>query len=205
MEYWHALITEKSWEILQKLKGKFDFVLIGGWATYLWAKSQKSKDIDVIIDFTNLEKLKKEYLLRKNDNLKKYEIKIEEIDIDIYLPFYSKLTIPIEDIPKEEITKIEGFSVVSKEILLILKQGAEEDRALSEKGEKDRIDILSLVFFCDIDYKKYFRLLKKYQKENYYQKLINITKKFKGYQSFNMTPRQLKLKKKQVIEKIKES
>ncbi len=46
MEYWHNLMTEKSWKILQGLKGKFSFVLIGGWATYLWTRSLKSKVIN---------------------------------------------------------------------------------------------------------------------------------------------------------------
>src|SRR3989338_3965005 len=108
MEYWHDLITERSWKILQEIKGKFDFVLIGGWATYLWARSLKSKDIDIVIDFSVLEKLKKEYSLSKNDNLRKYEINMGEIDIDIYVPYYSQLAVPAEDIKKESAV-IEGF------------------------------------------------------------------------------------------------
>ena len=50
MEYWNELITQKSWDVLQKLK-KINFVLIGGWASYLWTSSHKSKDIDIIVDF----------------------------------------------------------------------------------------------------------------------------------------------------------
>src|SRR3989304_5263640 len=45
MAYYHELVTQKSWEELQKLKKLVDFVLIGGWATYLYTKGLKSKDI----------------------------------------------------------------------------------------------------------------------------------------------------------------
>lgn len=201
-EYWHSLITEKSWKILQELKSKFDFVLIGGWAIYLWTNGLKSKDIDIIVDFNVLERLKKEYELRKNDALKKYEIIVEEIDIDIYVPYFSRLGIPVEDIEAES-SLIEGFKVANKEILLIMKQIAESSRNTSEKGEKDRIDILSILFFCDFDFKKYLILLKKYNKEEFYAKLLSLLKNFKDYKYFAMTPRQFKLKKNEILNKIK--
>jgi hypothetical protein len=153
MEYWHDLQTEKSWKILREIKGKFPFVLIGGWAVYLWTRSQKSKDIDIIVDFRTLSELKKKYDLRKNDIMRKYEIKIDDIDIDIYVAHYSQLTVQIEEI---EVTKIEGFDVAKLEFLLALKQGAEFERKESVKGEKDRIDIMGMLLKCDIDFKKYF-------------------------------------------------
>lgn len=202
MEYWHDLITEKSWKILQELKGRFNFVLIGGWAIYLWTKGLKSRDIDIIVDFNVLEILKKEYELRKNDSLKKYEIIIGEVDIDIYVPYFSKLGIPIEDIEAES-SFIEGFKVANKELLLIMKQIAEESRSMSEKGEKDRIDILSILFFSDFNFKKYLKMLKKYNKEEYYTKLLSLVKGFKENKYFGMTPRQLKLKKNEILSKMK--
>ena len=48
--YYQDLITEKSWQILIRLKSKIDFVLIGGWAVYLYTKGLKSKDIDIVIE-----------------------------------------------------------------------------------------------------------------------------------------------------------
>src|SRR3989344_593700 len=197
MEYWNDLITEKSWKILQDIKGKFDFILIGGWANYLWTKKFKSKDIDIVIDFETLDKLKKEYNLRKNDVLKKYEIKIDEIDIDIYVPFYSNLTIPLEKLRK---TKIENFDVVKIEDLLILKQGATIDREYSEKGKKDKLDILSLLFYCDVDFKDYMNRLKELKKEEFYNRLVKIIKGFQEYNYFNMSPRELKIKKNRLLE-----
>ena len=118
MEFWNSQLTEKSWEALQDLKKKYDFILIGGWAIYLWTKQQKSKDIDIVVSISELQKLKQENL-SKNDSLRKYEIKIGEIDVDIYVSHFSKLIIPPEHIGNY-ISKIEGFSVISKEALLIL-------------------------------------------------------------------------------------
>ncbi|HLD43426.1 MAG TPA: hypothetical protein VJB08_05585, partial [Candidatus Nanoarchaeia archaeon] len=144
MEYWNTLITEKSWNVLKELNKKIKFTLIGGWAAYLWSHSHKSKDIDIVVEFGELEKIKKAYKLKKNDNLRKYEITIDEIDVDIYVPYYSRLAVPAEDIRKYA-EKIENFNVVKPEILLILKQAAEYDRQESEKGLKDRIDIMGIL------------------------------------------------------------
>ena len=200
MDYWHNILTEKSWEILQKIKSDFNFTLIGGWAVYLWAKTHKSKDIDIIIDFETLSKLKEKYGLRKNEHLKKYEIKQEEIDIDIYVPYYSKLIIPLEEIETE---KIEAFTVAKLEYLLVLKQGAEMERKESEKGEKDRVDILSILFNCSINYRLYQRILKKHNLEHLLERLVKIVKGFDNYKCLNLTPRELKLKKHKVLEELK--
>src|SRR3989344_7303800 len=98
MDYWHNLIVEKSWNVLQQLKEKFDFILIGGWASYLWTQTNKSKDIDIVVSIETLDTIKKHYLLQKNDRLRKYEIKVDEIDVDIYVPFYSNLELSLENI-----------------------------------------------------------------------------------------------------------
>lgn len=44
-EFYHQLITEKSFQLLKQLKQKFNFILIGGWAIYLYSKSLKSKEV----------------------------------------------------------------------------------------------------------------------------------------------------------------
>jgi hypothetical protein len=157
MPYYHDLITDKSWQYLQELKKHYRFTLIGGWAVYLYAKTLKSKDIDFICDYETLEKLKTAYELIKNDRLKKYEIKQGEFDIDIYTPFFSDLGIPAEELEKMRHER-DGFSVLSKEALLILKQRAYSDRMGTAKGEKDRLDILALLI-SGVDFKKYTDLL----------------------------------------------
>ena len=204
MDYWNDILTEKSWRVLLELKKKkFNFIVIGGWAAYLWTNLHKSKDIDIIIrDFKDMDFLKKNYELRKSDSLKKYEIKFEEIDVDIYVPFFSNLAIPVENI-KKYTTNIHGFEVVKPEVLLILKQGAEKDREYSTKGEKDRIDIITLTFYSGINFKEYFKLLRMYNLDGYYERLIRIINRFKEIKYINLNPREFNLKKNKIINELK--
>jgi hypothetical protein len=199
-EYWNTLLTEKSWNILQDIKRKYDFILIGGWAAYLLAKQQKSRDIDIVVGIKELEKLKKENLI-KNDRLKKYELKREEIDIDIYVEYYSQLTIPPEEL-KNHFIETQGFKVASPEALLVLKQGAYADRQNSVKGEKDKLDIISLLFFTGIDFKQYKAILAKYELEAFLGELKKILAGFKGYDALGMTPREFKKKKEALLLEI---
>lgn len=192
-EYWSSLLTEKSWKILQDLKRNYKFILIGGWAVYLLTKQKKSKDIDIIITLHELEKFKQQNI-SKNNELKKYELKKEEIDIDIYLDYFSKLTIPVEEI-KNYILNTEGFTIAKPELLLILKQGAYKDRQNSVKGEKDLIDIISLLFFSSPDFNEYYKLLKKYALTDLLNDLKLLLKNFKDFDALNLTPREFKLKK----------
>ena len=201
MEFWNSQLTEKSWKILQELKRKYDFILIGGWAIYLWTKQKKSKDIDIVVSIDELQKLKAENL-SKNDHLKKYEIKTGEIDIDIYVSHFSKLAVAPENLEKYA-RDVEGFRVISQEVLLVLKQGAYEDRKNSTKGEKDKIDILSLLFFSDINLKHYKSVLKEYSLTHYLEGLLNLVRSFNDYNSLGLTPRELKLKKKAVLEDLR--
>ena len=203
MEFWNSLLTEKSWRIMQELKKEdFRFIVIGGWAAYLWTKQHKSKDIDILIlNFDDLEHVGKKYDLRKNDNLKKYEIKIEEIDIDIYIPYYSKLTLDIGFIANHT-TKVEGFEVVLPEILLILKQGAELDRKDSIKGQKDRIDIMTLLCYSKIDFKSYNNIIEQHKLVNYRQRLRQIITTFKDLKHLNTNANDYTKVKRQLLEKL---
>ncbi len=122
-QYWHNLTTERSLGFLRDLKRNCRFILIGGWAVFLYAKSLKSKDIDIVLDYDELSKLKQNYEIIKNERLKKYEIKMEEIDVDVYLPHFSNPGLPAEEIKNYSILR-EGFLVPVPEVLLILKQRA---------------------------------------------------------------------------------
>jgi len=205
MEFWNSLLTEKSWTILTQLQQKqFKFIVIGGWAAYLWTRSHKSKDIDIIVaDFKDLEYLKKEYDLRKNDNLKKYEIKLEEIDVDIYVPYYSQLALPMTEIIKHT-SRIENITVVSSEVLLILKQGAELDRKDSVKGRKDRIDIMTLLLASGINLGEYKHLLKEHVLDHFWPRLLTIIAEFRDFNYLNLNPREFKLRKKELLKKLKQ-
>ncbi len=154
-QYWHNTITDKSFQALIKLNQKFEFILIGGWAVYFYTHQLKSKDIDIIVDYSQLGKLKEKYPVRKNDRLKKYEINWGEFDIDIYLPHYSNLGCPIEKVIAET-QKREGFVVPKIEVLLALKLFAYSERKNSIKGKKDKIDIFSILSTVEIDW-EWFR------------------------------------------------
>ncbi len=199
-EFWNSLLTERSWEILQDLQKKYNFILIGGWAVYLFTRQKKSKDIDIVISLEELQKFNSKNL-SKNERLKKYEIK-NEIDVDIYVEHYSKLVIPVEDMKKYSI-KTQGFKVVCPELLLILKQEFYENRKNSIKGQKDEIDIVSLIFFSEMNFKKYRTILQKYHKQEYISNLISVLKTFKDYNTLNLTPRQLKINKSRFLNELK--
>lgn len=177
MEFWPELLTKASWERLVLLKKEFNFILIGGWAAYLHTGLHKSKDIDIVVDYDVLKKLEQKYDLIKNSRLKKYEIKSGKFDIDIYVPYFSNLAIPLEDLDKQTII-IKGIQTLKAEPLLILKQGAEIDRRNSIKGEKDAIDIITIILRSDINWKIYAKLLKKYKKENFKDELIFVINNF---------------------------
>ncbi|MBU7048475.1 MAG: hypothetical protein HXS54_18745 [Theionarchaea archaeon] len=201
MEFWNKIILEKSWEVLQKISKEFDFVLIGGWAVYLWTNSQKSKDVDIIIEYETLDYLKSNYYLKKNDHLKKYEIIIDEVDIDIYLPYFSNLGIPVEEIIMHKV-KVKGFTTLPPELLLILKQRAEIDRRDSVKGQKDSVDILNLLMSLDIDWEKYREYVETYNLREYKRELFHIINTFDMLEYVGMNPREYKVWKKDILENL---
>ncbi|MBI5036448.1 hypothetical protein HZC09_03820 [Candidatus Micrarchaeota archaeon] len=158
MEYWNDSATDASWKKLQQLRGEFSFTLIGGWAVWLWTRQHKSKDIDIIVDFATLERLKAGYDLQKNDRLRKYEVKGGLFDIDVYVPHYSKLALPLD--------------------LLIMKQGAYAERKGSVKGRKDSIDILTLLMRAPVDLDAYGKLLERHGLERCSRELAETVKGF---------------------------
>lgn len=200
-EFYHDLITEKSFKILQDLKRKFNFILIGGWAIFLYTQALKSKDIDIIVDYDQLEKFKKEFEVFKNERLKKYEAKIEEIDIDVYLPYFSKLGLPIEII-KNYIQSYEGFNVPIPEILLILKIRTYFERKGTTKGGKDFLDIFTLLSNKKIDWQKYKELIEKYNLKEINQKFKELISSAKAIPELNLLNHQISRLKKEILAKL---
>lgn len=188
----------KSFKIWEK---KFDFILIGGWAIFLYTKALKSKDIDSIIDYKELEKFKREFNIFKNERLKKYEAKLEEVDIEIYLPYFSNLKFPIEEI-KNYSQSIEGFNVPIPEILLILKTKTYFERKGTTKGEKDFLDIFVLISKEKIDWQKYKELIKKYNLEELNQKLKEIISLAKPLPELNLLNYRISRLKKKILAKL---
>lgn len=157
MELWNEIVTEKSQILLFELKKIVNFVLIGGWAVWLYSQSLKSKDIDIYIDFNDFFKLQNFFVnkgiaVNLNSKLNKYEIKLEEIDIDVYTSDHCSLIIPCKDVFKKKLFKeVQGFEVITPEALLILKLNAEKQRHESIKGFKDRVDILCLLHVAEFN------------------------------------------------------
>ncbi len=176
MAYYHDLITQKSWQELTKLGRTVDFVLIGGWAVYLYAKTLKSKDIDILIEYGELVPLKKNFEVNKNERLKKYEARKGEVQIDVYLPHYSDIGIPVEDLI-ENSTSLEGFKVLKKEWLVVLKLYTLTERGRTVKGQKDFFDLLSLLS-VDFEPDKIKNVLKKYKLQktlDFFKELMDET------------------------------
>ncbi|OGG12415.1 hypothetical protein A2875_01435 [Candidatus Gottesmanbacteria bacterium RIFCSPHIGHO2_01_FULL_46_14] len=77
--YYRNQVTQKSWNFLCGLVKRYSFVLIGGWAVWLYTHALKSKDIDIVVTRADLGKLGKDFPLIKNARLKKYEINQGEV------------------------------------------------------------------------------------------------------------------------------
>lgn len=175
MEFWSDVMIDRSFKVLQELRKRLDFVLIGGWAVYFFTGATKSKDIDMIVDFENLSKVKSDLDIKKNVLLRKYESEMEGVSIDIYVPYYSDFAIPVEEIVKN-IVVVENFRIPKPEILLILKQQAEMQRKDSVKGQKDRVDIVSLAISGKVNWRRYVQLLRKFNLEDYAKTLKRIVR-----------------------------
>lgn len=203
-EFWNDIAVDRSWKVLITFKKEFDFILIGGWACYLLTKNIKSKDIDIIVDFSELDKIRKKYWVKKNPNLKKYETVVEEISVDIYVSHYSKFPVPFSEIMKNYLV-LEGLKVLRPELLLILKQNAEMERMHSIKGQKDRIDILNILINSRMDMKYYLKIVKKYKLYSYPDRLKKIIKNSnKEFLYFGVeNPREIKLMKRRLLESLK--
>ncbi len=199
MEFWHDVLIEKSWAVLLELRKRYEFILLGGWAVYLYTKALKSKDIDIIVDYNTLGLMGRELPLKKNERLRKYELLISDVEVEVYVPYFSNLGIPVEDVAAN-IRVLEGFKVPTPEVLLILKQAAEVERAGSVKGLKDRIDILALLIYSEIDFNTYLSLVKKYSLSSYRERLKNLVETAdREFKELGITnPQQIRLLRKKI-------
>ncbi len=195
MSFWHETVTIKSFKVLQDLRRTHEFILIGGWAVWLYTKALKSKDIDIVVNFEELANLRKDFDVYKNGRLKKYEACVSEIDVDIYVPFYSNPGLPGELI-WQLAKKFEGFLVPPPEVLLILKQKTYQVRRLSSKGEKDKIDIFSLLNLANFDWEEYKSFLKKNKLEDLLLELKRLIKETVQVPELKLNPHQFSRRKK---------
>lgn len=201
MAYYTNLVTQKSWKLLQKLKNEFNFILIGGWAVFLYTKTLKSKDIDLVLEWESLAKIRQKWEVFKNERLKKYEAHVEEVEIDIYVPFYSNPGIAAEEI-KKWTQSLEGFTLPKKEILLILKLGAFSQRKGSVKGRKDLIDIICLLNLPDFDWLFFQKLIKDYHLDPFLQELKTLFRETFSVEELGLNRHQFSRRKKIWLDKL---
>lgn len=202
MEYYHNLITQKSLELLKELKRHYDYILIGGWAVFLLTKSLKSKDIDIILDYPELKKIKQGFDLIKNERLKKYEIKISEIDVDIYVYHYSNPGLPAEEVEKYSLW-LEGFRIPRAEILLVLKLAAWQNRQGTPKGEKDKIDIIGLLSLPQFDFHLYKSVLAQYGQPHFLERLVRLILELREVKELGLNQYKFSRLKKEVLRKLR--
>lgn len=201
MEYYHDIIAQQSLQYLQELRRDFDFILIGGWAVFLYTQALKSKDIDIIVEYSELGKMKQKYQVIKNERLKKYEIKTGQFDIDIYLPDYSDLGIEINEIKKNTVSR-QGFNVPQLEILFLLKLYTWSQRRGSVKGRKDELDIFSLVMLSEFSWPRYLELIEKFQFEKIHQVFVSLLKETRAIPEFNINEQKIARIRKKIFKEI---
>lgn len=170
-------------------------------ACYFHTGTIKSQDVDIIVDFETLNQIKKDFQVKKNSILKKYETLYNDTSIVIYVPYYSNFALSFDSITKNTV-KRQGITIPKPEIILILKQQAELERKGSTKGQKDRVDILNILIKSDINMKRYLLLVKEYNLKEYMKRLETIIKTSKTeFEYLGITnPRKIRLIKKKLME-----
>ncbi len=161
-QFWSAERTNRSLEVLRALPEGLDFVLIGGWAVYLYVGNQKSEDVDIAINLDKLDFFRKYGIEGYDGTTIKYSI-INGTRVDLFISGYTDrdLPLPISKIMRDYVV-IEGMKVVDRELLLLLKLwgyfGHDE-----VKIRKDIIDVVSLVFYGSIGFEKFASYIKEYK------------------------------------------
>jgi hypothetical protein len=152
--------------VMRKFVREFpDAVLLGGWATFIRTGVAKSHDIDVIVDHATLDRLGAKYELSASRHIggQKFEVKLEGVAVDVYPVYQSKLgrrlKVPVEVLLNQS-EKVDGVRVLKAEAQFVAKMAGLLDRPDSLPGEKDRLEMWSLLNTgAELDFKLVARLL----------------------------------------------
>ena len=134
-------------------------ILIGGWATFVRVGGEISLDIDLITSQDSrhkLEQLMTDLSPTNNHQGRKLRATIDEVHLDIYLPFESELgntlRLKVEVLAQypDELS-FEKWTLLRLEAHIATKMAALLDRHFSEKGQKDAREILSLLKLDGVD------------------------------------------------------
>jgi hypothetical protein len=134
-------------------------ILIGGWATFVRVGGEISLDIDLItsqLSRHKLEQMMTDLSPSNNHQGRKLRATIDDVHLDIYLPFESqlgsKLRLKVEvlaEYPDE--LSFEKWTLLRLEAHIGTKMAALLDRHFSEKGQKDAREILALLKLEGVD------------------------------------------------------
>jgi hypothetical protein len=134
-------------------------ILIGGWATFVRVGGEISLDIDLITSQQSrhkLEQMMTDLSPSNNHQGRKLRATIDDVHLDIYLPFESqlgsKLRLKVEvlaEYPDE--FSFEKWTLLRLEAHIGTKMAALLDRHFSEKGQKDAREILALLKLEGVD------------------------------------------------------
>jgi uncharacterized membrane protein len=134
-------------------------ILIGGWATFVRVGGEISLDIDLITSQESrhkLEQLMTDLSPSNNHQGRKLRATIDDVHLDIYLPFESqlggRLRLKVEvlaEYPDE--LSFEQWTLLRLEAHIATKMAALLDRHFSEKGQKDAREILALLKLDGVD------------------------------------------------------
>jgi len=138
-------------------------VFIGGVAVYVYTRQSRTglipevtHDVDASITIAASGTLRDHQLLTQNKRLKKAQISVDGIEVDIYVEHQNSLRFDYAELAMYAETATIGKAVdiqlASPPHLLLLKLDALRSRGASEHGDKDRRDVAKLlVILADRD------------------------------------------------------
>jgi hypothetical protein len=126
-------------------------VFIGGVAVYLHSVNsttarslvEVSHDTDVVVSLVDLSVLRDQVEVVANRRLRKNQIVLEGIEVDVYVENQNSLAVPYDELRAHSV-EYGPVKVACPEHLLILKLVAGMSRGGSAKGEKDERDVVRL-------------------------------------------------------------
>lgn len=129
-----------------------EIVFIGGLATYLHIQRrpkaglplEATHDVDASISAVASSSLRDQYEFTENPRLHKVQVRVDDVDVDLYPQHISRLRFAYIDLAPYA-QRYRGFKIAAIPHILLLKIDAIEDRGSSGKGAKDRRDAAKLL------------------------------------------------------------
>lgn len=141
-------------------------IFIWGVATYMYSlkydfQLEISHDADFMVNAKDMFDLEELYgPSNPNKRLGKSEFLINDIEYDVYVENQNKLIFDYDKIKEYSIIVEDLVRCPAIEHLIALKMEAYIDRCNSEKGMKDKRDLIKLMYFCAIEYEENPKYLK---------------------------------------------